>query len=79
MRSRRGFAPSYVKVELRSRSPRLWGWSLHRDGSDTLIRRSEGPYGCAEAAWKAGQAARASFEAAAPPPQATAQAEGFAA
>ena len=64
MRSRRGFALSYVKVEMRSRSPRLWGWNLHRAGSDLLIRRSEVAYRCAEDAWKAGQTAFADFEAA---------------
>ena len=65
MQPRRGYALSYVKVEIRSRSPRLWGWGLHRNGSDNLIRRSEASYGCAEDAWKAGQTAFADFEAAA--------------
>ena len=44
MRSRHGYAVSYAKVELHSRSPRLWGWTLRRDGSDNLLRRSEGGY-----------------------------------
>ena len=63
MRSRHGYAVSYVKVELHSRSPRLWGWSLRRDGSDNLLRRSEGGYGCAEDAWKAGRLVHARYEA----------------
>ena len=63
MHPRRGYALSYVKVEIRSRSPRLWGWALHRDGSDNLLRRSEGGYGCAEDAWKAGRLAHARYEA----------------
>ncbi len=63
MRSRHGYAVSYVKVELHSRSPRLWGWTLRRDGSDNLLRRSEGGYGCAEDAWKAGRLAHARYEA----------------
>ena len=65
MRSRHGYAVSYVKVEIHSRSPRLWGWTLRRDGSDNLLRRSEGGYGYAEDAWKAGRLAHADFEAAA--------------
>ena len=63
MRSRHGYAVSYVKVEIHSRSPRQWGWSLRRDGSDNLLRRSEGGYGCAEDAWKAGRLAHARYEA----------------
>ncbi len=63
MRSRHGYAVSYVKVELHSRSPRLWGWTLRRDGSDNLLQRSEGGYGCAEDAWKAGRLAHARYEA----------------
>jgi hypothetical protein len=63
MQSRPGYALSYVKVEIHSRSPRLWGWALHRDGSDNLLRRSEGGYRCAEDAWKAGRLAHARYEA----------------
>ncbi len=65
MQSRRGYALSYVKVEIHSRSLRLWGWSLHRDGSDNLLRRSEAAFRCAEDAWTAGQAAHACYEEAA--------------
>ena len=64
----RGFALSYVRVELRSRAPRLWGWSLRREGGDDLLQRSEGAYGCAEDAWKAGRLAHARYEAEAPRP-----------
>jgi len=63
MQYRRGWAVSYVKVEIHSRSPRLWGWTLRRDGSDNLLQRSEGGYGCAEDAWKAGRLAHARYEA----------------
>lgn len=77
MRSR-SFASSYVKVELRPGSPRLWGWNLHRASSDILIRRSEAAYRCAEDAWKAGQAAFAGFEAASLPPHVEAREEAFA-
>ena len=63
MRSRSGCALSYVKVEIHSRSPRLWGWALHHDGSDNLLRRSEGGYACAEDAWAAGRLAHARYEA----------------
>ena len=66
MHPRRGYALSYVKVDIHSRSPRLWGWALHRAGSDNLLRRSEAAYGGAEDAWKAGPAAHADFGAAAP-------------
>ena len=63
MRPPRRYAVSYVKVEVRSRSPQRWGWSLHRDGGDDLIQRSEGTYGGAEDALRAGKAAQAEFEA----------------
>ena len=63
MRSRVRPALSYVKVERRSRAPWLWEWSLRRDGSDDVLRRSEAAYGCAEDAWKAGRAVFEDFEA----------------
>ena len=78
MQSRRGFALSYLRVEVRPGPPRAWGWSLHRSSSDILIRRSEVAYGCAEDAWKAGQAAFASFEAAVPQSYVQALEEEFA-
>ena len=67
MQARSVSAFGYVKVELRSRSPRLWGWNVHRAGSDNVVKGSEAAYGCAEDAWKAGQAALAKVEAALPP------------
>jgi hypothetical protein len=54
--------PGFVKVELRSRSPRLWGWSLYREGNDTAVERSGALFRHAEDAWKAGQAALAHLE-----------------
>ena len=65
MQSRRGLALSYVKVEVRSHFPRHWSWGLHGASGDNLIQRSEAAYGCAEAAWAAGQAARVLYEIAA--------------
>lgn len=49
----------YVKVEVRSRSPKLWGWTLHRDGTGTVARRSEKLFAYAEDAWLDGQRALA--------------------
>lgn len=63
MTPRRGQALSYVKVEVRGRSPRLWCWTLRHGGSDNLLVRSEGAYGCAEDAWTAGRLAHARYEA----------------
>ena len=63
MRPPRGYAVSYVKVERRTNSPRPWGWSLYHDGSDILLQRSEGTYGCADDALRAGKAAHAKYEA----------------
>jgi hypothetical protein len=31
----------HVMVEVRSRSPRLWGWNVRLDGSDTIVERSD--------------------------------------
>src|SRR5918997_115285 len=75
MQYRRGWAVSYVKVEIHSRSPRLWGWTLRRDGSDNLLQRSEGGYGCAEDAWKAGRLGRVRREGEARGPPLTAEDE----
>jgi hypothetical protein len=41
----------YVKVEVRSRAPKLWG----RSASDNVIQQSETLFGYAEDAWKEGQ------------------------
>ena len=78
MRSRVRPALSYVKVERRSRAPRLWEWSLRRDGSDDVLRRSEAAYGCAEDAWKAGRAVFEDFEATTAAAAARARAEALA-
>ena len=56
----------YVKVRLRSRSPRLWGWEVCREGSDIVVRHSEGVFPCAEDAWRAGQIVLAAIETARP-------------
>jgi hypothetical protein len=45
----------YVKVEVRSRSPKLWGWNIHRSASDNIIQQSETLFGYAEDVWKEGQ------------------------
>ena len=57
----------HVKVALRSRSPKLWGWAVHRDGSDLAVEKSETLFPHAEDAWKAGQRVLASLEAKHPP------------
>lgn len=63
MQPPRGFPLGYVKVELRSCSPRLWGWDLYRTSSDAIVQRSEGCFRSSEDAWTAGQIALANFEA----------------
>ena len=56
MQSRGGnFLFAYVKVEPRSRSPRLWGWEIRRTGSDAVVQRSETLHRSAEDAWREGQ------------------------
>ena len=45
----------YAKIELRSRSPRMWGWSIRRDGSDVVVQRSPDLFRYAEDAWTEGQ------------------------
>jgi hypothetical protein len=51
-----------VKVVVRSRSPKLWGWELYREGDDaTPVARSVDVFPHAEDAWKAGQIALAGF------------------
>ena len=58
-----GFFMGFVKGGLRSRRPRLWGWDISREGGIIPFRRSEAVFGCAEDAWKAGQADLATLEA----------------
>jgi hypothetical protein len=63
MQHRRQLAlPAYLKVDIRSRSPRRWGWSIHHDAADLVLARSDEMFPCAEDAWKAGQAALRIFE-----------------
>jgi hypothetical protein len=50
------FTDEFVKVQLRSRAPRLWGWEVCR-GNGLTIESSEDLFRCAEEAWKAGQLA----------------------
>lgn len=45
----------FVKVHLRSRSPRLWGWEVCREGTGIAVRSSEDLFRCAEDAWRAGR------------------------
>jgi hypothetical protein len=52
----------HVKVELRSRSPKLWGWNVRMDGSDAIVERSEVLFSHAEDAWREGNRALASLE-----------------
>ena len=54
---REAFIAGYVKVSVRSRSPKLWGWAVYRNGGDTAVERSANLFRSAEDAWKAGQTA----------------------
>jgi hypothetical protein len=56
------FLMGYVKVDLRSRSPRLWGWGVYREGSDFVVQHSDALFAYPEDAWRAGRAALASLE-----------------
>ena len=57
----------FVKVRLRSRSPRLWGWEVCREGCGSTVRRSEEFFRCAEDAWRAGQSVLVGLETTRPP------------
>ena len=57
---------AYVKVEPRSRSPKLWGWEIRRAGSDALYQRSETLFRSADDAWREGQRLLDAVEAAHP-------------
>ena len=52
----------YVKVRLRSRSPRLWGWEVCREGSDIVVQQSEDLFHWHEDAWRAGRIVLAGLE-----------------
>lgn len=60
---RREMFLGYVKVELRTRSPRLWGWTIYRNGSDAVVRHSAKEFAHAEDAWRDGQRVLEGFEA----------------
>lgn len=49
----------YVKVGVRSRSPKLWGWSLHHESTGDVVQRSEATFPYSEDAWLDGQRALA--------------------
>ena len=54
----------YVKVELVSRSPRQWGWSIHRDGAEfCALATSDRAFASAEDAWREGRRTLAMLEA----------------
>jgi hypothetical protein len=55
--SRPVFIAGYVKIEIRSRTPRRWGWELYRNGNEVPLSRSDELFRCAEEAWQAGQVA----------------------
>jgi hypothetical protein len=59
---RQSTLPAFLKVDMRSRSPRLWSWSIHHDAVDMVLMRSDERFRCAEDAWEAGQAALMDFE-----------------
>jgi hypothetical protein len=57
----------YVKVELVSRSPRRWGWSIHSDAAESCAAAtSDKAFTSAEDAWREGQQALAVLEAGRP-------------
>jgi hypothetical protein len=57
----------YVKVELVSRSPRKWGWSIHSDGAEICAAAmSDTAFGSAEDAWREGRRTLAMLEAGKP-------------
>ena len=52
----------FVKVEVRSRSPKLWGWAMYRVDGEAQVARSERLFHFAEDAWKAGRIAAGGTE-----------------
>ena len=57
----------YVKVELVSRSPRQWGWSIHSDSVESCAAAmSDKPFKSAEDAWREGRRVLAMLEAGKP-------------
>jgi hypothetical protein len=51
------YIAGYVKVEIRSRLPKTWSWSIHREANGIVIEHSNDAFKYAEDAWKAGQVA----------------------
>jgi hypothetical protein len=60
--NRKGDAQGYVRVEVRSRSPKLWGWSLFEEDNPRAVEHSEQLFSHAEDAWKAGHAVLNQFK-----------------
>ena len=56
MQPRPLFIAGYVKVEIRSRLPKTWGWSILRETNGIVIQHSNELFRYAEDAWQAGQA-----------------------
>jgi hypothetical protein len=63
MRRERGrFVPGYLlKVEVRSRAPKLWGWALCNDERGLIVKQSADLFRHADDAWRAGQAEFGNF------------------
>lgn len=51
----------YVRIDVRVRSPKRWGWSIHREGTDVTVATSDLLFSHADDAWKAGQVALAAL------------------
>jgi hypothetical protein len=57
----------YVKVELVSRLPRQWGWSIHSESVESCAAAmSDEPFKSAEDAWREGRRVLARLEAGKP-------------
>lgn len=56
MPARAPFIAGYVKVEMRSRLPKTWGWSILREANGIVLQHSDENFRYAEDAWQAGQA-----------------------
>jgi hypothetical protein len=46
---------SYVKVEVRTHSPKLWGWAIRRTATDNIVAQSDMLFRYSEDAWTDGQ------------------------
>ena len=56
------FVPGYLlRVEVRSRAPKLWGWALCNDERGLVVRQSADLFRHADDAWRAGQAELSNF------------------